>query len=130
MKYDTQIIVNAIQAAFVAAEQVGNENLDDSQGECNFDSAYIKVPGMRNTQRLEILAAIPHEDNTRGIELLRKGLSTCSMKSIQFRVVYGVQAIVIEYSWGQGSLRKRMARAAEHSLESSGLSVGYEHVVD
>jgi hypothetical protein len=115
-KYDTNQIVGAIRvAAKVACEaDPGREN---DGGTCNFDAAYVSVPGMRKDQIDEIARLC----EIKGFPGLRVWLNDHSF--------YGRILMLSCYN-GQGNQRTVMAEAAKKSLTASGLNAGMYYQMD
>ena len=100
MTYDTAAIINAFRAAVAAgyAADRGNE-----RGACNFDTVYIRVPGMRERQAMEIIATLQDEDIAVHNDT-RSG-----------------RVLGLECFPGQGTQRTRMTEAACQKLKECGL---------
>jgi hypothetical protein len=117
-KYDTNRIVGAIRvAAKIASEVDPGPGLENDGGTCNFDAAFLSVPGMREAQAEEImrLANIP------GSPGLRVSLSNHSL--------FG-RILMLHCYNGQANRRTVMAEAAKKSLASQGLDAGMYYQMD
>jgi hypothetical protein len=113
MKYNSLVIATALKNAVTAAQkEVGA----DDGGTCNFDAAYLRVPGMREVQAKEI-------EKMAGVTLC---LGTYSYHGRILQVIGGTS--------GQGNRRTRMAEAMKKSLDESltdfGVATGMWYQVD
>lgn len=107
--YDTAAIITAFREA-VAAGHASDHG--DQRGACNFDTAYIRVPGMRTKQAMEIIAALKDDD----ITVLNDSRSGRVLTLLCFD--------------GQGTQRTRMAEAACQKLKECGLDAYMQWCMD
>lgn len=109
MKYNSAVLIAALQQAILAADAIDAANPDNEDGgTCNFDSAYISVPGMRKAQGEEISAALAQY--------------TVSFHDYHW---HG-RILMLNHGRGQANRRSRMATAAYRSLVSSLQGSGVE----
>jgi len=109
MKYDSVKIALAIRKAVQAAAVFEN---DDDGGTCNFDCAYICVPGMREAQAKEIEA----------LAGVRLSLSTYRWHGRILQIVGGRS--------GQGMRQTKMAEAMKNSLVADGFDASVYYQMD
>lgn len=109
MKYDSAQLAEAIKKAVAAAQSHAN---DDDGGTCNFDAAYIKVPGMWKKQASDI-------ETLSGVRL-----------SLWEDHAYFGRILMLSGTSGQGNRRTRMAEAMRHSLEADGVESGMYYQMD
>ena len=111
MKYDSKRIVDVIHDAIKAAQDAdpGPEN---DGGTCNFDCAYLRVPGMREAQFDKIASEFP--------------AYTLSLNDSHW---HG-RMIQLLYSKGQAMRRTTMAEAAGKVFKESGLEWGMYYQMD
>jgi hypothetical protein len=111
MKYDTAKIVEAIKAA-VAAAKAADRGDDADGGTCNFDSAYIPVPSIREKQAKEIIALVP------------EGGVTLGDYSFHGRV------LMLHCYHGQANRRTIMAEAASKAIQALGMKASMYYQMD
>jgi hypothetical protein len=109
MKYDSQKLADAIMKAVDAAKQFAS--VPDG-GSCNFDAAYIRVPGMRESQAEEIQELC-------GIRL---SLHTYRYQGRILQIVGGRD--------GQGARQTAMAEAMAASLTADGIDASVFYMTD
>lgn len=109
MKYDTKKIAEGIRKAVAAAQEFAT--IDDG-GTCNFDSAYLRVPGMRESQAEEI-------EKLAGVHL--------SLHNYQF---HGRILSIIGGRSGQGNRQTKMAETMRESLRADGFDTGMYYQMD
>lgn len=109
MKYDTQKIAEAIKRAVSHAQRFAD--VDDG-GTCNFDCAYLFVPGMRESQAKDI-------ERLSGVTL---NLSTSHWHGRNLKIIGGRD--------GQGARQTKMAEAMRDSLKQDGLETGMYYQMD
>ncbi len=109
MKYELTNIAEAIKKAVAHAQQFAT--VDDG-GTCNFDSAYLRVPGMRKRQAEDIEALC-------GVAL---SLNTYRYHGRILQVIGGRS--------GQGARQTKMAEAMRDSLRESGYETGMWYQAD
>ena len=109
MKYDTQELALAIRNAVKLADEFSA--IDDG-GTCNLDSAYLRVPGMREAQAKEI-------EKMAGIPL---SLATYSLHGRILQLVGGTS--------GQGNRRTKMAEVECKYLKSLGFDASVYYQMD
>jgi hypothetical protein len=109
MKYDTQKIAEAIRKAVAKAQEF--KTMQDG-GTCNFDSAYLIVPGMRDNQGKEI-------ETLAGV-VLDLGTYPCHGRIL--RIIGGKS--------GQGDRHTKMAEVMGESLKADGFNVGMWYQMD
>jgi hypothetical protein len=113
MKYDTKKIVTVIQDAIKAADAADpGPGLDNDGGTCNFDAAYLQVPGMRKAQAAEIAAALP------------SNCITLNDYPWQGRI------LMLRHSNGQAMRRTLMAEASGRVFKASGMAYGMYYQAD
>ncbi len=109
MRYDTAKLALAIRKAVTAARAF--ETVEDG-GTCNFDSAYLRVPGMRDKQAQEI-------ERLSGVGL---SLHTYRWHGRILQIIGGRS--------GQAHRQTAMAEAMYKSLKSDGLASGMYYQMD
>ena len=109
MIYDTEQIAKAIRKAAEAAQVVAT--IDDG-GTCNFDCAYIRVPGMREQQAKAI-------EEASGLHL---HLYTYRWHGRILQLTGGLS--------GQGARRTKMAEAMCASLRADGVDASMYYQMD
>jgi hypothetical protein len=111
VKYDTQKFIDTLKLAIEAAK-AADPGQDADGGTCNFDSAYLRVPGMRESQFEKISAAVGDH---------HLSLSTYSW--------HGRILMLRAYN-GQANRRTIMAEAAGKVFKESGLDSGIYYQMD
>jgi hypothetical protein len=106
MKYDTQKIIAALQSGIAEADAVDAFHGEEDGGTCNFDSAYLRVPGMRKAQAETIMAAFPR------------------YKVVLQDYQWHGRILMLLHNRGQGNRRTRMADAAYRAFQQAGLPCG------
>lgn len=109
MKYDTAKIAEAIKKAVSSAQQFSE--IDDG-GTCNFDCAYLFVPGMRKSQAKEI-------ENIAGVSL---SLNTSRWQGRILQIIGG--------RLGQGARQTKMAETMRDSIKQDGFEAGMYYQMD
>lgn len=113
MKYDSNKIIAVMQDAIKAADAADpGPGLENDGGTCNFDAAYLQVPGMRQAQAAKIAAALP------------SGCVSLQDYRWQGRI------LMLNYSNGQAMRRTLMAEASGRVFMSSGLDSGMYYQAD
>ena len=109
MRYDSQKIADAIKRAVDAAKPFAES---DDGGTCNFDCAYLCVPGMSQKQGRDIqtLAGV-----------------TLSLYTYRW---HGRILQIIGGRSGQGARQTRMAEAMHRSLKAEGVECGMYYQMD
>jgi hypothetical protein len=103
VKYNSGRLADAINTAVIAAQVYAN---NEDGGTCNFDCAYLMVPGMREKQAKEIEAQC-------GVYL---SLHTYRFQGRILQIIGGLS--------GQGLRRTKMAETMYASLQKDGIPAG------
>jgi hypothetical protein len=115
-KFNTEAIVTAIKAAAQAAQKA-DPGRDNDGGTCNFDAAFVSVPGMRAAQAEEIVQ-LCYEPGTPGLRVW-----------LNNHELYGRILMVSCYN-GQANRRTIMAEAAKRNLTAAGIDCGMYYQMD